>query len=107
MLKPGGRLFKIIPDNDYLPELRALLYDQNDPHRHYDNDDVKDLFLKHYQNAEIKSLRYQFELPTDLRKAMVMMSPLHWGEDVRQLTANDYENFDHVTVNVNLLIAKK
>lgn len=107
VLKPGGRLFKIIPDNDYLPELRALLYDPNDPHRHYNNDDVKDLFLKHYQNAEIKSLRYQFKLPADLRKAMVLMSPLHWGEDVRQLTTNDYENFDHVTVNVNLLIAKK
>lgn len=107
VLKPGGRLFKIIPDNDYLPELRALLYGHDDPHRHYDNHAVKQLFLSHYQGAEEKPLRYVFKLPTDLRKQMVLMSPLHWGEGVRQLSTADYQRFDHVTVNVNLLVAKK
>lgn len=107
VLKPGGRLFKVIPDNNYLPELRQLLYAQDDPHRHYDNHAVKQLFLSHYQETQVKPLQYQFQLPADLRKAMVLMSPLHWGERVRQLTTADYESFKQVTVNVNLLVAKK
>lgn len=107
VLRSDGKILKVIPDDDYLPELRALLYEENDPHRHYNNGKVKQLILRHYQKATVKPIRYRFELPKELRRAMVMMSPLHWGEDVRQLTDADYQRFDHVTVNVNLLIAGK
>ncbi|KRN58677.1 methyltransferase domain-containing protein [Limosilactobacillus secaliphilus] len=107
VLKAGGQVIKVIPDNDYLPQLRACLYDEDDPHRHYSNQSVKERFLEHYPKAEVKPMSYDFKLPSDLRHAMVMMSPLHWGSGAHQLTNEDYQRLDRVTVNVNLLLAKK
>ena len=47
VLKEDGNLMKVIPNADYLLELRHLLYGNQDQHYHYDNSRVLSLSLIH------------------------------------------------------------
>ena len=107
VLMPGGTLIKVIPNADYLTELRHLLYAEGDQHAHYDNSRVKELFAQHYPNGRVQRVRYRFELPAGMQAALVEMTPLHWGRGVKQLTATELAKLQAVTVDVSLLIAKK
>lgn len=107
VLKSGGQLLKIIPNANYLVELRHLLYDENDQHAVYDNSPVLKRFKEKYTDAQIVPIQYHFKIPEGLQKDLVEMSPLHWGKNVRQLTQNDLTSLKQVTVDVSLLIGKK
>lgn len=107
VLAPGGTLVKVIPNADYLVELRHLLYDNEDQHANYDNSRVKELFAKHYPNYQTQRVRYRFAIPAGMQSALVEMTPLHWGRGAKQLTAAELEELQAVTVDISLLIAKK
>lgn len=104
VLKPNGRIFKVIPSPNYLHEMRELLYPVDDRHQQYDNSAVKQLFLQHYPNADIFNIKYQFKIPEDLRSSMILMSPLHWGKNARKLNLKEINQLKSVTVDVDLLM---
>lgn len=106
VLKPGGTLVKVIPNADYLLELRHLLYGQNDQHYHYDNSRVINLFNRHYPASQAKRVRYQFTIPDDMQSALVEMTPLHWGKGAKKLTAAELATLKTVTVDVSVLTAQ-
>ncbi|HJA27144.1 MAG TPA: methyltransferase domain-containing protein [Candidatus Limosilactobacillus intestinigallinarum] len=107
VLAPGGTLIKVIPNADYLTELRQLLYDQADQHARYDNSRVMDLFAQHYPDCQVHRVRYRFDLPAGMQASLVEMTPLHWGRGAKQLTDAELTGLRTVTVDVSLLIAKK
>ena len=107
VLKAGGLLMKVIPNADYLLELRHLLYGDRDQHYHYDNSKVLKLFKQHYPDAEQVPIRYQFNLPHELVTDMIKMTPTSWGKNVRQPTKDELANLTSITVDVSLLVAKK
>ncbi|MEE6634961.1 methyltransferase domain-containing protein [Limosilactobacillus pontis] len=107
VLAPDGTLVKVIPNADYLVELRHLLYSQDDQHAHYDNSRVRELFARHYPDSQVQRVRYRFALPAGMAAALVEMTPLHWGRGAKQLTASELAGLQAVTVDVSLLIAKK
>ncbi|MCH3922490.1 methyltransferase domain-containing protein [Limosilactobacillus sp.] len=107
VLAPGGTLLKVIPNSDYLIELRHLLYGTADNHSHYDNSRVRELFFKHYPQASLERVRYQFTIPDGLQQALVEMTPLHWGKGAKRLSDGDLAALHSVTVDVSLLVAQK
>lgn len=107
VLKPGGQLFKIIPASDYLCEIRRLLYPLTDTHSTYSNYSVLALFKSHYPNSTVTPIHYQFNVPDNLRKEMVMMTPLHWGKNAITPTKQQLADLKTVTVSVDLLTARK
>jgi len=107
VLKEGGNLMKVIPNADYLLELRHLLYGNQDQHYHYDNSRVLSLFKQHYPDAKQIPIRYQFNLPHELVTDMIKMTPMSWGKDVHQPTGDELVNLTSITVDVSLLVAKK
>lgn len=107
VLKENGRLMKVIPNGDYLLELRHLLYGDQDQHYHYDNSKVLKLFKQHYPDAKQVPIRYQFNLPHELVTDMIKMTPMSWGRDAHQPTGDELENLTSITVDVSLLVAKK
>ncbi|WP_242336476.1 methyltransferase domain-containing protein [Limosilactobacillus urinaemulieris] len=107
VLKKNGRLMKVIPNADYLLELRHLLYGNQDQHYHYDNGKVLKLFKQHYPDAKQIPICYQFNLPHELVTDMIKMTPMSWGRDVHQPTGDELENLTSITVDVSLLVAKK
>lgn len=106
VLAPGGELIKVIPNANYLVELRHLLYGQADRHYHYDNHRVLDLFRQHYPNATVTPLRYHFPIPDGHQRALIGMTPLHWGKGAAQLTDDQLQHIRSVTVDVSILRAK-
>ena len=89
--------------SDYLLELRHLLYGRDQAHSHYYNQQVVDLFRRHYPTAQIDRVRYQFPLPAGLALSLVEMTPLHWGKGARQLTDQDLRMLTSITVDVSVL----
>lgn len=106
VLVPGGLLVKVVPNADYLLELRHRLYQQNDQHYHYDNSKVVALFKHHYPDSQVHRLRYQFNIPAGLQAALVEMTPLHWGKGAQALTTEELAALATVTVDVSVLVAK-
>lgn len=106
VLKPGGTLVKVIPNADYLLELRHLLYGQNDQHYHYDNSRVINLFRRHYPMSQTKRVRYQFAIPDGMQTALVEMTPLHWGKGAKKLTTAELAALKKITVDVSVLTAQ-
>lgn len=107
VLKAGGRLFKVIPDDQYLAELRDLLYPADSAHHQYDNSRVKELFFQHYPNAQTLTVNYDFPLDQQLAADLVTMSPLSWGRDAKQPSTEDLATLKSVHVSVDVLIGKK
>ncbi|KRK97437.1 SAM-dependent methyltransferase [Secundilactobacillus odoratitofui DSM 19909 = JCM 15043] len=77
VIQPGGRLIKVIPNSDYLKELRALVYPEGQ-HATYDNSPVKQHFIEHYGEVAFTSVRQSFHLTPALFRALFEMTPLTW-----------------------------
>lgn len=107
VLKKNGLLIKVIPNADYLLELRHLLYQNQDQHYSYDNSRVLDLFQKHYPNSQTIRVRYVFPLAPEVVKDLVRMTPMSWGKNVHQPTEDELAGLKSITVDVSLLVAHK
>lgn len=77
VLVSGGRLIKVIPNSQYLTELRGLVYPKGD-HATYNNYSVKAHFSKRYPKAEWSTVQYQFDLTPTLFASLFEMTPLTW-----------------------------
>jgi 23S rRNA (guanine745-N1)-methyltransferase len=99
----GGHLIKIIPNAGYLIELRKKLYEDNNINYNYDNNKVLTLFKQHYPQSKDYNVKYTFEVPSELRKDLLIMTPLHWGKDAKNLTNSEINNLDYITVDVTIL----
>lgn len=106
VIAPNGELIKIIPNANYLIELRHLLYGQDDRHYHYDNQRVLDLFRQHYPMATVTPVKYRFAVPNGMQRALIGMTPLHWGKGVAKLSEDDLQQITAVTVDISILRAK-
>ncbi|WP_302117363.1 methyltransferase domain-containing protein [uncultured Limosilactobacillus sp.] len=107
VLKNNGMLIKVIPNANYLIELRHLLYQDGERNYQYDNSRVVELFKQHYPNSQIKKIKYRFDIPNGLQGALLEMTPLHWGENAKKLSQEELEQLTTITVDVSLLITKK
>lgn len=106
VLTDSGILFKVIPNAEYLVELRHRLYRPDDPKYSYQNDNVLNRVLERYPHTEVVSVKYQFGLDTRLATDLLKMTPLQWG--VQANCANVFKDpLDHVTVDMSLLIVRK
>lgn len=104
VIKPHGKLIKIIPNSNYLHELRALLFGDNQPNSSYSNQRVYDLFFEHYPLATVNKLCYQFTIPTGLQQALMLMTPLHWGENQNEDGKRLVDGLTSITVDVSILV---
>lgn len=77
VLQSGGKLIKVIPNHEYLKELRALVYPEGQ-HATYDNTPVKSHFIEHYGHVDFTPVHYEFKLTPELFKALFEMTPLTW-----------------------------
>lgn len=103
VLANGGQLLKVVPNSNYLIELRQLLYDKESKHRSYSNDNVVDLFMQHYPNADAKRIVYQMPILPAQFADLLSMTPLSWGVDESRLDVVREMPINEITVDVTLL----
>lgn len=101
LLKKDGRVYKVVPDPDYLIELRDLLYDE----RPYNNQQVVDRFKEVYPNSKHKHIRYQVDLTAETFHWLLDMTPLTWGVTEVDLERIKQSPLEKITIAVSLLIS--
>lgn len=100
VLKPEGRVYKVVPDTDYLIELRQRLYGE----RAYENDDVVARFKEVYPDCIHEHVRYEVALTEDTFRWLVEMTPLTWGASEADIESLLEKPLKTITVAVSLLI---
>ncbi|VDG20783.1 methyltransferase domain-containing protein [Lactiplantibacillus mudanjiangensis] len=103
VLAPGGQLLKVVPNANYLVELRHLLFEPTARQYQYDNQKVLDLFSQHYPQAEQRRIQYEFDLSTVDFNDLMVMTPLHWGATAERLAQARIEGLAKITIDVSLL----
>ncbi len=99
VLKPGGRLIKVIPGPDYLREIRQLLGDQLDPAK--PAAPVADHFQRHFPLLESRRLRYTLPLDQIQARDFVIMTPMTFHVDTARLALAELTS---ITIDLRILI---
>lgn len=103
VLKPDGRLLKVVPANNYLMELRQGLYAGEDK-ADYDNTQVVAHFKDHYPTGQAIPIQYTFPLKGEKDwEDMMTMSPLAWQASDSQREKLLAANLTEITISVLLL----
>lgn len=77
-LREGGKVIKVVPQENYLRELREAYYPEGKP---YSNEAVIERFNMEMSVEEQTRLTYQFEIPEENQLDLLEMSPLEWHVD--------------------------
>lgn len=108
ILKPTGQLLKIIPNSNYLIEIRKFAAQRQDHIKEtYDNKDVLDNLKKQVADIEIENINYEFLLnSSELKKNMFAMTPLTWSLPVSVKQEFIKSDIESITVDLQLLKIK-
>lgn len=99
LLKPDGQVIKVVPNPDYLKELRIL----KEPGKEaYSNEEVVTKFEEHFSSVQKENVRYTHRLSEDLKKDFINMTPLGWHLDKK--LNNITGELDEITIDLMVLV---
>lgn len=99
LLKPGGKVIKVVPQEGYLKELRQQAFADSEKES-YTNSLTVERFMESFEHVEVERIRYTVPLGADLVPKLLEMTPMGWhikNKEEIQLT--------EITIDLNLLIA--
>lgn len=67
---------KVVPEADYLKELRAIFYEEN---VQKEDTDPVGRFAEHFDAVQTERVTYTFPLAENLLAPLIRMTPLTWG----------------------------
>ena len=105
VLKPKGKLIKIIPGPLYLKELRERLLSGTDKET-YSNEKVYERFKEELTLISEEKISYQFEIPETHYEDFIYMSPLHWQASITQREEIKKHPIKTITIDVLVLIGE-
>ncbi|MDE1548361.1 methyltransferase domain-containing protein [Jeotgalibaca caeni] len=106
LLKQGGQVVKVVPDSDYLMELRQQLY-ANEEKQAYENKEVVNRFKEIYPDGSHHHVRYEVPLTPESYGWLLEMTPLSWGADEAVLAKASQAPLASITVAVSILVGTK
>ncbi|MBQ0139167.1 MAG: methyltransferase domain-containing protein [Kurthia sp.] len=101
LLKPGGKVIKVVPQSDYLKELREHFYADSDKEE-YSNERTVQRFKESFEHVEVKRVTATREISPELIPLLAHMTPMGWHQEQKMDTAK----FTHITIDVDILIGK-
>lgn len=99
LLKTGGQVIKVVPNPDYLKELRDLKGSEADT---YSNEEVVSKFEEHFSTVHKEKIRYTYKLSKELQADFLNMTPLGWHLDKNLNNITD--ELDEITIDLLLLV---
>lgn len=103
LISNKGLVIKVVPGQDYLKELREILYKGSDKQT-YSNSLTISHFNKHFNILDIESIRYQADLSEQLIEPLLGMTPLSWGTSEERIEKFLQLNLKQVTMDFKILI---
>jgi len=89
VLTPGGVLLKVMPDADYLKELRHFIYKENDKNE-YSNKDVLANLEENMTVADMIGVKYTHKVPAENIPALFDMTPLTQNINEREKIKDEF-----------------
>jgi 23S rRNA (guanine745-N1)-methyltransferase len=106
LIADDGMVIKVIPERDYLKELRDIFYEGSEK-QVYSNEITLDHFNEHFEVTDVESVRYQVNLGESYIKPLLGMTPLSWGTTTERLQKIQEMKLQQVTMDFKILIGKK
>lgn len=103
LLSDHGLVIKVIPNQNYLKELREILYMGSDKQT-YSNSLTISHFKKQFNLIDVESVRYQVNLSEQLIEPLLGMTPLSWGTSDERIEKVLQLNLKQVTIDFKVLI---
>jgi len=77
LLKPNGKVIKVVPQSDYLKEIRKQAF-ANSEKESYSNEQTVMRFKEHFTNVKQERITYTMPLSEELVPKLLEMTPLGW-----------------------------
>jgi 23S rRNA (guanine745-N1)-methyltransferase len=106
LIADDGMVIKVIPERDYLKELRDLFY-KGSEREVYSNLATLELFCENFEKTDVENVHYQVNLDEKLIVPLLGMTPLSWGTTTERLQKIQEMNLQQVTMDFKILIGKK
>ncbi len=103
MISPNGCVIKVLPERDYLQELRNVFYTDKQA---YSNDNTLELFRSNFKLIEVERLKYIVPLAPTLIGPLLQMTPLSWGTTKDCLQKALEMNLREITIDLTILAGK-
>jgi len=104
VLKPDGILLKVLPDSDYLKELRHFIYKENDKNE-YSNKDVIANLEENMTINDIIDVKYTHKVLSEDIPALFDMTPLTLNIDEREKVKDELTDRNDFEVTLAFKIA--
>ncbi|WP_321382844.1 methyltransferase domain-containing protein [uncultured Enterococcus sp.] len=106
VLKPGGQVIKIVPESDYLKELRAAFFPNDEKKQSYSNQKVIDKFSESMDVIVDERITTVFDIPKARRLDLLEMSPLEWQADAKIKEELKKHPLEKITVDLRMLVGE-
>lgn len=106
VLKEDGLVIKVIPQTDYLKELRDYFFLETEK-RTYSNEETVERFQDSFRFVVSSRLRYRVHLNGPLIWPLVQMTPLTWGITDKQAASFLEKESIEVTIDLEIMIGRK
>lgn len=106
VLYNDGLVIKVIPEGNYLHELRQVFYGYTNKVA-YSNNNTLELFQNNLNLIDMDRVRYTVTLENTLIEHLVNMTPLSWGATKEQLQNITEISLKEVTIDLTILLGKK
>lgn len=98
LLKPGGKVIKIVPQQNYLKELRIQAFADSEKES-YTNIETVERFKASFANVEVMRITYTMPLEGHLVQNLLEMTPMGWHIDNKESI-----QLKEITIDLDILI---
>lgn len=101
-----GILIKVVPDSDYLKELRTAFYQETDKEI-YSNKMVIEHFSRNFDIIDTQKVKYNLSLSNEELNHLIKMTPLSWGVSDEKVQKVLDKSIDGVTIDFTVIVGKR
>ncbi len=107
LLTADGRVIKVIPGQNYLQELRELLYGRSSRQQPNADSEIRERFSETFEITEARHFQYKVSLQPPLLQQLVRMTPLSWAAAQNKLQTVLQLNELEISVDLSVLEGRK
>lgn len=105
VLKADGIVMKVIPESQYLKEIRTLLGDRI-KRDHYSNENVMKVFQSHLNLIAEKKLSYQWDMKESDLRDLIKMTPMTSRLTTEEIESLAVKNISSITIDLKILVGR-
>lgn len=100
LLKPGGKVIKVVPQEGYLKELRQQAF-ADSKKESYSNELTVSRFSEQFRNVTVERITYTMPLAAALVPKLLEMTPMGWHVENREAI-----ELNEITIDLNILVGE-